>query len=276
MSQTAMRGWCHSCSLGGWLCCKQCGGSGELSAFESDDEQQPDLMQCPFCDGAGGCPCKTCTPQTYAEALGAAACSWQLSLPPHHQSTAAHQRMEHLLKMLVHRVHLESAGPSAQVGTDQVLTSLERLLMTQEGAADLGSDEAQLRTLRGASRVGLACRSRGRECAALQDLGDFQRLVCERWLSSDTQRGLVGSAAELERLCASPIQRGQQPRRFMEVLACCATLARTAPLALDLGTLSSASGLFGGCEDAIKVRPPPRKRLMAGAGRPEIVRQASG
>jgi hypothetical protein len=98
------------------------------------------------------------------------------------------------------------------------------------------------------------------ESAVLQDLGRFQQLVCERWLRKDGQRGLGGSAEELQRLCSSLSGSTARPRRFLEVMACCSAIARIAPLALDLGTLSNANGLFGGCEDAIKPRPRKRQR----------------
>jgi len=60
-----MPAWCHSCSLSGGICCKHCGGTGNLA----DDGEPFEL--CVICEGAGGMQCLSCAckPQVYAAAL---------------------------------------------------------------------------------------------------------------------------------------------------------------------------------------------------------------
>ena len=110
---TSLRGRCHSCSLSGWICCKQCGGSGAMPSFDpNDDDEQFDQgappMECIFCDGDGGCPCRSCTSETYAEALGATACSWQLALAPHYRSPAAGRHNRRIPSLVRHRRRMPS------------------------------------------------------------------------------------------------------------------------------------------------------------------------
>jgi hypothetical protein len=87
--------------------------------------------------------------------------------------------MEHLLTLLIYRIHLEA----------------------KEEAGSLGSDQAQLSALQGASSFGFASTNDFGECRALQDLGDFQRLVYRRWQHARTFT-LDSHVRQLQRLCS--------------------------------------------------------------------------